>query len=141
MHLTEVSRFVDATQGKYVTNDTHFGTLETLCRLVISLTILPKSRSESRFFSTRNPFNIPSELYKHSLIALCGMVVHNSSYVAQDAPKQESVTLEAASRIATAVLASFELNDLVQYQTFLTETDMLTRGEEVEIHGFLHSLS
>lgn len=48
MHLTELSRFVDTTQGQFVTNDTHFGTLETLCRLVISLTILPKSRSESR---------------------------------------------------------------------------------------------
>lgn len=48
MHLTEVSRFVDATKGSYVTNDTHAGTLETLCRIVISLTILPESRSESR---------------------------------------------------------------------------------------------
>ena len=48
MHLTEVSRFVDTTEAKYVTNDSHRGTLETLCRMVISLTVLPRSRSESR---------------------------------------------------------------------------------------------
>lgn len=48
MHLTEVSRFVDTTHGGFLTNDVHFGTLETLCRMTISLTILPESRSESR---------------------------------------------------------------------------------------------
>lgn len=52
MHLTEMSRFVDTRVGKYVTNDSHLGTLETLCRLVISLTVLPKWRSESSFFSS-----------------------------------------------------------------------------------------
>lgn len=50
MHLTEVSRFVDSEVGKYITNDSHLGTLETLCRLVIALTVLPKWRSESHFF-------------------------------------------------------------------------------------------
>ena len=49
MHLTELSRFIDSRVGKYLTNDSHLGTLETLCRLVISLTMLPKRRSESRF--------------------------------------------------------------------------------------------
>ena len=50
MHLTEMSRFLDATSGSFFTNDYHHGTLETLCRLVISLTILPESRSKSFFF-------------------------------------------------------------------------------------------
>ena len=68
------------------------------------------------------------------------MVVHHSLYVAQGTPTQASVTLSAASRVATAVLARFELSDLRQYQKFLTETDMLKKGEEVEIHTFLHSL-
>ena len=47
MHLTELSRFVDVTRGSFVTNDTHSGTLEILCQMVLSLTTLPKSRSES----------------------------------------------------------------------------------------------
>ena len=40
MHLTEVSRFVDSEVGKYITNDSYLGMLETLCRLVIALTVL-----------------------------------------------------------------------------------------------------
>ncbi|KAG6377645.1 hypothetical protein JVT61DRAFT_14401 [Boletus reticuloceps] len=47
MHLTELSRFVDKLKGVYMTNYSHMGILETLCRMVISLTILPESRSES----------------------------------------------------------------------------------------------
>ena len=47
MHLAEVSRYIDHTKGDNVTNDTHQGVLETLCRMVIALTILPESRSES----------------------------------------------------------------------------------------------
>lgn len=45
MHLTELSRFVDASRGKFVTNQAHHGTLNTLCRIVMSLPFLPRSRS------------------------------------------------------------------------------------------------
>ena len=46
MHLTELSRFVDVSNGNFVTNHSHRGTLETLCRLVLALPILPRTRSE-----------------------------------------------------------------------------------------------
>lgn len=47
MHLTELSRFTDATHGTHITNDFHSGTLETLCRLVLVLPVLQESRSKS----------------------------------------------------------------------------------------------
>lgn len=98
MHLTELSRFADVTHGKYITNDTHLGTLETLCRLVISLAILPASRSESRLRSSGFCWitNV-SELYKRSLIALCGMVVYYTQYIAQGTALQTSDTFEMAN--------------------------------------------
>lgn len=140
MHLTELSRFVDRTHGKFVTNEVHHGTLETLCRMVISLTILPISRSESRPHSANSLQSAQSELYKRSLIALCGMVAHHQCYVSQGTAPQESVTLGMASTIAEAVLAHFGLKNLKQYRAFLAGTDMFDRGEVVEMHAFLHSL-
>ncbi|KAF8414349.1 hypothetical protein L210DRAFT_3514070, partial [Boletus edulis BED1] len=110
MHLTELSRFMDKT------NDVHYGTLETLCRLVIGLTILPKSRT------------------------LCGMVAHHASYVTQGTTPRHSETLDVASTIARAILVQFGLNDLEGYQAFLDTTDTFDRGEAVDLHTFLHSL-
>ena len=51
-HLMEMSRFMDVTSGNYFTNNYHHGTLETLCRLVISLTICQSH--EVSFFSLVN---------------------------------------------------------------------------------------
>ncbi|KAG6377651.1 hypothetical protein JVT61DRAFT_14411 [Boletus reticuloceps] len=83
MHLTELSRFIDTTKASYVTNDAHLGTLETLCRMVISWTILPESQ----------------KLYRQSLVALCGMVVHHDTYVAESTAAQVLATLEMAIAI------------------------------------------
>ena len=140
MHLTEVSRFVDTTQGKFVTNDTHHGTLETLCRMVISLTIIPKSRSESRFHFANSLLSTPLELYKRSLIALCGMVRYHERYIAQGTAAQESETLDMAAHMAETVLAHFDLRDLKQYEAFLAGTEMFDKGEEVDIHELLNTL-
>ena len=46
MHLTELSRFVDHMSGKFVTNQSHTSTQETLCRLVMGLPIYPMPRSK-----------------------------------------------------------------------------------------------
>ena len=142
MHLTELSRFVDTIQGKVITNNVRYGTLETLCRMVISLTIIPKSRSESPSHFANCLLRNPLELYKHSLIALCGMVTYHEHYVSQGTTAQKSSTLDKATEIATTVLVHFGLiNGLKQYEAFLVQTEMLDRGEEVYIHGLLHSLA
>ena len=68
------------------------------------------------------------------------MVIYHSAYVAQGTSMQSSTTFGMASVIADAVLHHFELNNLQQYQTFLAEIDMFERGDEVDIHAFLHAL-
>ena len=135
MHLTELSRSVDSEAGKYITNDSHLGTLETLCRLVIFLTVLPKWRSESYLFFWSNPLNNVIELYKCSLVALWGMVIHHEAYVTQDADVQQSMMLPMAKNIANAVLDMFGLGSCEGYFAFLGK--VFDRGEEVEVHDFL----
>ncbi|KAI9452915.1 hypothetical protein HD554DRAFT_2179724 [Boletus coccyginus] len=123
MHLTELSRFVDASRGNFVTNATHRGTLETLCRLVLALPILPRTR----------------KLYKRSLIALCGMVAFPNQYTMQGQPHLRSVTLEPATKISTAVLNHFGLENYKAYHGFLSDpsTDMFDRGQEVDVYDIL----
>ncbi|KAF8418641.1 hypothetical protein L210DRAFT_3578800, partial [Boletus edulis BED1] len=123
MHLTELSRFVDTTKGSCVTNQAHAGTLETLCRLVIALPILPSTR----------------KLYKRALISLCGMVAHHTKYTAEGQPKQESQTIALAEEIANAVLAHFGLDSYELYYEFISNhcEDMLNRGDEVQMYDVL----
>ena len=46
MHLTELSRFADVSMGNFITNQAHRGTLNTLCRIVLTLPFLPKTHSK-----------------------------------------------------------------------------------------------
>ena len=84
--------------------------------------------------------NDVKELYKRSLIALCGMVVHHEEYIAQRGAAQVSATLEMAKTIASAVLDRFGLGSLKKYRLFLSKGDIFDRGEEVDVHGFLRLL-
>lgn len=79
-------------------------------------------------------------MYKRSIVALCEMVVHPAEYVAQGATIQESATLPMAKTIASAVLDHLSLGTLEDYRAFLEGGDIFDRGEEVEIHRFLHLL-
>ncbi|KAH0825904.1 hypothetical protein J3R83DRAFT_7657 [Lanmaoa asiatica] len=127
MHLTELSRFVDTTAGKYVTNQAHSGTLETLCRLVLVLPAIPRTR------------NITPELYKRSLVSLCGMVAYHTRYTAQSEKKQRSETLNRASEIAKAVLNHFSIRSYARYQAFMSDpaVNPFERGEEVVLYDVL----
>ncbi|KAG6372674.1 hypothetical protein JVT61DRAFT_7434 [Boletus reticuloceps] len=46
MQLTEISHFVDHKSGRFVTNQSHISTQETLCRLAMSFPIYPNPRSK-----------------------------------------------------------------------------------------------
>ncbi|KAF8549165.1 hypothetical protein OG21DRAFT_1500591 [Imleria badia] len=118
MHLMELSRFVDTTKAKYVTNQAHMGTLETLCRIVLTLPFLSRAR----------------KLYKRSLISLCGMVVHHTKYNARGGFKQRCESIDQATDIAQAVLAYFGLNTFQLYTNFISkpDADMFDRGEVVD---------
>ncbi|KAF8422594.1 hypothetical protein L210DRAFT_891763 [Boletus edulis BED1] len=126
MHLTELSRFVDTTHGKFATNQAHSGTLQTLCRIILALPYLPKTR----------------KLYKRSLIALCGMILHSNAYTAQGEANQESESIKLARKIAKAVLFKFALTTEQKYLDFVSESDMdmFDRGQEVDVHDMLKGL-
>ncbi|KAF8124000.1 hypothetical protein EV363DRAFT_1403474 [Boletus edulis] len=53
----------------------------------------------------------------------------------------DSAALQMANTIAQSMLSHFGLNSLEEYRRFLSEANMFKRGEEVEIHDFLHALS
>jgi hypothetical protein len=140
MHLTKLSRFIDTTHGKAFMNQTHQGTLETLCRLVLALPFINSPHSK---FSLLNAWKTwlkrILELYKNSLIALCGMVMHHARYAAQDQPVQTSNTLQPAQAIAEEVLRYFEITGLKRYQAHLriAGNNPYERGEEVRVFDLL----
>ena len=80
-----------------------------------------------------------SELYKRSLIALCGMVLYHNTYTQQGWDTQGSQTFDTASEIAKEILDYFELTDLGKYQAFISEGDVFDRGEEAHVHWLLHA--
>lgn len=125
MHLMELSRFMDRTEAKYVTNDSHQGTLEMLCRMVISLTILSRSRSELLCFFQDLPLNM----------------VYPDRYVVAGMTLQQASMLPMAQAIAGAVLAKLGIYDIDSYFEMLTQGVMLDRGKEVtDIHDVLYML-
>lgn len=75
-----------------------------------------------------------------ALVALCGMVLYHEKYVADGAEVQCSTTLPMATTIARSVLVYFGLHDFEHYIAFLEDGDVFERGEEVNIHDFLHLL-
>ncbi|KAG6369037.1 hypothetical protein JVT61DRAFT_15614 [Boletus reticuloceps] len=123
MHLTELSRFVDASSAKYVTNQAHRGTLDTLCRIVLILPFLPRTRS------------------RRSLICLCGMVCYHGKYTAQGEEEQQSPCLVLAKQIAMGTLDHFGLYTLEDYDNFFSDPSqyLFDRGEELDdtIYSFL----
>ena len=68
------------------------------------------------------------------------MVAYHDKYVAQGTVAQSSDTFGTANTIASAVLDRFKLGSLKPYRHFLSEGDVFDRGEEVDIHDFLHLL-
>ena len=140
MHLTELSRFLDATRGKSFTNQVHHGTLETLCRLVLALPFINSPRS---MFSLSNGWKVQlkpiSELYKNCVIALCGMVMHHTKYTSQEQLDQTSSTLESARAIADKVLQYFGITGLKRYQAHLktTAANPYERGEQINVFDLL----
>ena len=127
-------------QWKFFTNDIHHGMLEMLYHMVISLTIISKSQSESHFHFLNNLLSTLSDLYKCSLVALCSMVVHHKHYVAQETAPQRLEMLKMASKIVNTVLIHFGLRGLKQYLAFLERMHMFDRGKVLDIHSFLHAL-
>jgi hypothetical protein len=106
-----------------------------------SLLLYCLSGEVSHTFFWSNLLNNVEELYKCSLVAFCGMVVHHEAYVAQEADVQHSTTLPIAKNITNAVLVMFGLGNHELYFEFLSKGDISDRGEEVEIHDFLHVLN
>jgi hypothetical protein len=131
MHLTEASRFTDTLRGKLLTNQRHRSTLETLCRLVLSLPYLPKTQSESSppIMILVKPTRFP-EIYSQALICLCGMVCYPDRYTAEGEDKQTASTLVLAQKIAGSILSHFKISTIQEYDVFTLE-DTLEQGEEV----------
>ncbi|KAH0833798.1 hypothetical protein J3R83DRAFT_10946 [Lanmaoa asiatica] len=123
MHLTEQSRRVDRLKGRYVTNQQHRGTLETLARMVIALPIISESKA----------------LYKRSLVALCGMVVYDGEYWSQQTKRQTSECHTQAKKVAIKVLDHFGIRTKPGYFTFLEdpEVDPAFSGEQVTVYDLL----
>ncbi|KAH0826479.1 hypothetical protein J3R83DRAFT_5482 [Lanmaoa asiatica] len=123
LHLTEQSRNVDRLKGRYVTNQQHRGTLETLSRMVIALPIISESKT----------------LYKRSLVALCGMVVYDGEYRSQQTKRQTSECHTQAKKVATKVLDHFGIRTKSDYFKFVEdpEVDPAFKGEQVSVYDLL----
>ena len=83
--------------------------------------------------------NCSPELYQRSLVALCGMVVHDAEYQSQQTKRQRSACHVAASIIARKVLSSVGLQTKGQYLAFMTNpaVDPTFKGEEVSVYELL----
>ena len=84
MHLMERLRYVNSTKGNFVTNDTHNGMPEMLCQIILGLTILSKLCSESCILLIESLLTVYAEVYKNTIISLCGMVAYHIVYTTQD---------------------------------------------------------
>lgn len=140
MHLTKLSWSLDSINGTLLTNQVHAGTLESLCRLVL---VLPFINSPQSMFPISNHWrqqlkHIP-ELYKHSLIALCGMVMYHMKYTSEGQPHQTLNTLESMQAIAKEVLQWFGITGIKHYEAHLRTTgkNLYKKGEEVSMFDLL----
>lgn len=94
LHQMELSRHLDAKHGKYLTNQLHEHSLDTLHRMVLHL---PRASSNTRFFT-------------RPLIALCMMVIESNKYVASGSDKKKSLhrsTTKPAVEICNAIVKYF----------------------------------
>ncbi|KAF8418657.1 hypothetical protein L210DRAFT_3655539 [Boletus edulis BED1] len=123
LHLTEQSRHIDKLKGRYVTNQQHRGTLETLSRMVIALPIISESKA----------------LYKRSIVALCGMVVYDGEYRSQQTKRQKSDCHEQAKTMAMKVLSHLGITTPTDYFKFMEdpEVDRSFKGESLSVYDLL----
>ncbi|KAG1771574.1 hypothetical protein EV702DRAFT_1201889 [Suillus placidus] len=93
LHHSELSRFVDAKKGHFLTNQVHQHSLETLERMVI---YLPRASQRTRLFI-------------RPLIALCTMVIESHKYLAVGADKKKTPrnTTKPALAISRAIIKHF----------------------------------
>ncbi|KAG2337143.1 hypothetical protein BDR05DRAFT_1005280 [Suillus weaverae] len=94
LHEMELSRHHDARNGKYLTNQLHEHSLDTLHRMVLHL---PRASSHTRLFT-------------RPLIALCMMVINPHKYVAAGSSKKNTLqrsTTEPAIAICNAIVKHF----------------------------------
>ncbi|KAG2030103.1 hypothetical protein BDR03DRAFT_987302 [Suillus americanus] len=94
LHEIELSRYVDAKKGNFLTNQAHEHSLETLERMVL---YLPRASSRTRLFT-------------RPLIALCMMVIDSQRYVAAGGNKKTSRTMNTtkpALAISKAIIEHF----------------------------------
>ncbi|KAG1845819.1 hypothetical protein F4604DRAFT_1936730 [Suillus subluteus] len=93
LHHSELSRFVDAKKGHFLTNQVHEHSLETLERMVI---YLPRASCRTRLFT-------------RPIIALCTMVIDSHKYVAVGANKKKTLrnTTKPALAISRAIIKYF----------------------------------
>ncbi|KAG1718731.1 hypothetical protein EDB19DRAFT_1837643 [Suillus lakei] len=118
LHLTEISRYIDAHKAQFLTNQVHGNALETFQRMTIALPRLSSS----------------VELYHRALVGLCLMVINPDKYKASNNDQGykivESESTERAVAIATAIIHHF-YKDTATAQRSYRSGDQSDPGELV----------
>ncbi|KAG2029562.1 hypothetical protein BDR03DRAFT_987673 [Suillus americanus] len=95
LHLTELSRYIDAHKAQFLTNQVHDNALETFQRMTIALPRLSPS----------------IELHRRALVGLCLMVINRDKYKASNNDQGYKIiaseSTERAVVIATAIIRHF----------------------------------
>ena len=113
MHLTEMSRDIDASHGTFVTNQLHGHALETVVRLMLALphTSLERGvyRSSEHTVRTRL-IVVPTDIPRRCVIALCVQVLDPNRYHAPGAPECTANFLRDAQILALGILEDMGLD-------------------------------
>ncbi|KAG2335293.1 hypothetical protein BDR05DRAFT_1006978 [Suillus weaverae] len=118
LHLTEISRYIDAHKAQFLTNQVHDNALETFQRMTIALPRLSP--------------NI--DLYHRALVGLCLMVINRDKYKASNNDKEYKIVASESTKravaIATAIVRHF-YQDVASAQRSYRSGDQSDLGELV----------
>ncbi|KAG1899885.1 uncharacterized protein F5891DRAFT_1189361 [Suillus fuscotomentosus] len=116
LHLTEISRYINAKKVHFLTNQVHESALETFQRMTIALPRLSPS----------------IELYHRAVVGLCLMVINHHKYIASNNDHgyiiASSESTERAVSIATAILRQF-YKDMATAQRVYRSGDQSDPGD------------
>ncbi|KAG2352812.1 hypothetical protein BDR07DRAFT_1497598 [Suillus spraguei] len=120
LHLTEMSRYIDANKAQFLTNQVHENAVETFQRMLIALPRLTQS----------------IRLCRRPIIALCLMIINRDKYKASNNNQGYQVlTSESTERsiaIATAIIRFF-YHDTATAQRSYRTGDQSDPGEPLSI--------